>query len=61
MGNKYDDWLARKEIPEKVSLLELAVVGRRLGINVDVIMRKHYNAEFAELCSKVKAKLSKLK
>lgn len=53
---KYEEWLKKKEIPSEVSIVELSVFGRRLGIDVDAINDKHTDAMFAELLEAVKAK-----
>jgi len=54
--SKYDDWLAKKEIPKEMSIIELEVIARCLGIDVDVIRGKHLAAVFDELLEAVKAK-----
>lgn len=53
--SKYDDWLAKKEIPAEMSIIELEVLARRLGIDVDAIREKHLGTLHDELWEVVKA------
>ena len=49
MSKKYDDLMASRELPEKMSILELDILGKELGIDVDAIRDKHLDALFEEL------------
>ncbi len=44
--SKYDDWIAKQKIPARVSLLELSVLGMKLGIDVEKITNKYVTLEF---------------
>ena len=59
--NKYDNWINQRELPSEVSLLELLVVARRLGIDVDAIEDKHMAAECEELDEACRQGFEKLK
>lgn len=53
---KYEDWLAKKEVPKKMSILELGVLAKKLGVDTDSIDEKHMDALHDELLEAVKAK-----
>ena len=55
MNKKYDALVAAKELPEKMSIIELETLGRRLGIDVDAIREKHLDALHEELFKVVRA------
>lgn len=54
MSKKYDRFLAMKEPPEEMSIIELGVLGEKLGIDVDAIREKHLTALFEQLVKEVR-------
>ncbi|GAH46215.1 unnamed protein product [marine sediment metagenome] len=55
MSKKYDDLVAAEELPEEMSIIELATLGRRLDVDVDAIREKHLSAQHQELWEVVRA------
>lgn len=54
--DKYDEWLATRRIPVEVSIMELSVLARKLGVDVDKISSKHMDDMFNDLLERVKEK-----
>lgn len=55
MSEKYVELVKSPKLPDKMSILELAALGRILGVDVDAIREKHMEAEHQELWDAVSA------
>ena len=54
LSEKYENLLKMKEPPEEMSIMELGVLGKELGIDTDAISDKHFDALFEELFKEVR-------
>lgn len=54
LNGKYAELLKAKELPQKMSIIELEVLGKMLGIDTGAMREKHLSALHSELRKAVK-------